>query len=471
MGISRGFSSHRPSNFSRNSLPSGSKLPEEDYLDALRAYADTMYGRMLDTAEGKQFFLDKTPAYALVLPFLTKLYPNAKYVVLTRHPLAILTSYVNSFFDGEWEVAQSHNPILERYVPALAKMVRDKPVPLAHLRYEEFVANPEAGFRTICDYLGVEFEASAIDYQESGKSFEGLGDPTGVHQHDRPVTSSVGSWAGEIAAAAWALDEHPCTYDGWDVDGDGICGIPDNCPNTPNASQADSDADGVGDACDNCIGAPNPGQEDMDNDGEGDACDTDIDGDGCENGVDEDALDPTQVVGWWTSATCTPSSGLVTDWAGTDSDGDGIRDCQEPDNDADGVPDAQDVCPTIYGTNPAMCMQYEDCPLISIFSMCEIVPCLDILVMIDSLINPDPTTIFERVDVIAEGVLRLQVAQGENPREIARLMARGFGVQLDREDAAAIEVHFDRARLVGDLVGDAIHVNVVDGVAEVSMGE
>ena len=200
MGISRGFSSHRPSNFSRNSLPSGSKLPEEDYLDALRAYADTMYGRMLDTAEGKQFFLDKTPAYALVLPFLTKLYPNAKYVVLTRHPLAILTSYVNSFFDGEWEVAQSHNPILERYVPALAKMVRDKPVPLAHLRYEEFVANPEAGFRTICDYLGVEFEASAIDYQESGKSFEGLGDPTGVHQHDRPVTSSVGSWAGEIAA-------------------------------------------------------------------------------------------------------------------------------------------------------------------------------------------------------------------------------------------------------------------------------
>ena len=177
-------------------LPRG----EEDYLDALRAYADTMYGRMLDTAEGKRFFLDKTPAYALVLPFLTKLYPRAKYVVLTRHPLAILTSYVNSFFDGEWEVALGHNPILERYVPALAAMVRDEPVPLVHLRYEKFVADPEAGFRAICDYLGVEFEASAIDYQESGKSFEGLGDPTGVHQHDRPVTSSVGSWAGEIAA-------------------------------------------------------------------------------------------------------------------------------------------------------------------------------------------------------------------------------------------------------------------------------
>lgn len=177
-------------------LPRG----EEDYLDALRAYADTMYGRMLDASGGAQFFLDKTPAYALVLPFLTKLYPNAKYVVLTRHPLAILTSYVNSFFDGEWEVALNHNPILERYVPALAKMAREKPVPLVHLRYETFVEDPEKGFREICAYLGVEFEASAIDYQASGESFEGLGDPTGVHQHDRPVTSSVASWAGEIAA-------------------------------------------------------------------------------------------------------------------------------------------------------------------------------------------------------------------------------------------------------------------------------
>ncbi|MDG2305923.1 MAG: sulfotransferase [Candidatus Binatia bacterium] len=178
-------------------LPQG----EDDYLEALRAYADSMYGRMLDSAgEKKRYFLDKTPAYALVLPFLTKLYPNAKYVILTRHPLAILTSYVNSFFDGEWEVALSHNPILERYVPALAKMVREKPVALAHVRYEEFVADPEKGFRGICEYLDIPFDSSAIDYQESGESFEGLGDPTGVHQHDRPVTSSIGSWAGEIAA-------------------------------------------------------------------------------------------------------------------------------------------------------------------------------------------------------------------------------------------------------------------------------
>ena len=53
-------------------LPRG----EDDYLDALRAYTDTLYGQMMARRPGKRFFLDKTPAYALVLPFLAKLYPR-----------------------------------------------------------------------------------------------------------------------------------------------------------------------------------------------------------------------------------------------------------------------------------------------------------------------------------------------------------------------------------------------------------
>jgi len=177
-------------------LPHG----EADYLDALRAYTDTMYGRMLATAPGKRFFLDKTPAYALVLPFVAKLYPGAKYVVLTRHPLAVQSSYVESFFDGDWAVAVTHNPILARYVPALASFVRDRPVPLLHVRYEELVRDPEAEFRRICEHLGIPFEAAAIAYGEKGDAPKGLGDPTGVARHTRPVTTSVSKWAAEIAA-------------------------------------------------------------------------------------------------------------------------------------------------------------------------------------------------------------------------------------------------------------------------------
>jgi hypothetical protein len=181
-------------------LPRG----EADYLDALRAYTDTLYARILATAPGKRYFLDKTPAYALVLPFLTRLYPRAHYVVLTRHPLAVLSSYVESFFDGDYQVAVAHNPILARYVPALARMLREKPVPFVHVRYEELVREPETHFRRICDHLGIPFEAGAIAYGERGEAPKGLGDPTGVARHTRPVTGSVSKWAAEIAA-------HPAT--------------------------------------------------------------------------------------------------------------------------------------------------------------------------------------------------------------------------------------------------------------------
>jgi len=177
-------------------LPRG----EADYLDALRAYTDTMYARIMATAPGKRLFLDKTPAYALVLPFLTKLYPKARYVVLTRHPLAILSSYVESFFDGDWHVAVEHNPILARYVPALATILRERPVPFVHVRYEELVRDPETQFHRVCEHLGIPFEPGAIAYGEQGDAPKGLGDPTGVAQHTRPVTTSVSRWAAEIAA-------------------------------------------------------------------------------------------------------------------------------------------------------------------------------------------------------------------------------------------------------------------------------
>lgn len=57
-----------------------------------------------------------------------------------------------------------------------------------------------------------------------------------------------------------------------DSDGDGVPNNLDNCPNTPNPTQADIDNDAAGDVCDNCPNIANPGQQDSDNDGIGDAC-------------------------------------------------------------------------------------------------------------------------------------------------------------------------------------------------------
>ena len=76
----------------------------------------------------------KTPAYALVLPFLVRLYPRARYIVLTRHPAAIFSSYSASFFDNNDQEAVHFNPVLARYVPAIGGFLREPPARTAPSR-------------------------------------------------------------------------------------------------------------------------------------------------------------------------------------------------------------------------------------------------------------------------------------------------------------------------------------------------
>ncbi len=140
-----------------------------------------------------------------------------------------------------------------------------------------------------------------------------------------------------------------CTPSCPDADGDGICDAADNCPSTPNASQADSDGDGVGNACDGCPNDPlkiapgtcGCGIADTDSDGDGtpncnDLCpndplkiapgtcgcgvaDTDSDGDGTPNCNDGCPNDPLKIA----PGTC--GCGV----ADTDSDGEGTRNCND----------------------------------------------------------------------------------------------------------------------------------------------
>lgn len=73
-----------------------------------------------------------------------------------------------------------------------------------------------------------------------------------------------------------------------DADLDGVSGPEDNCPGVANQLQVDTDGDGFGDECDLCPFQPDEVQRDLDGDGTGDACDGDVDGDGIANETDAD---------------------------------------------------------------------------------------------------------------------------------------------------------------------------------------
>ncbi|MEZ4330647.1 MAG: sulfotransferase [Myxococcota bacterium] len=181
-------------------LPGG----ERAYLAALRAYCDAIYRGLLSAGSGSpRLLLDKTPAYALSLDFLARLYPTARYVVLTRHPLAVWSSYVDSFFDGDDRVAHAHNPLLERYVPAIARFLRAASVTIHHVEYEALVRDPERHARALAAFLGIDFEPAMVDYghdpEARRSAARGLGDPMTVARETRATTRSVAKWAHAAA--------------------------------------------------------------------------------------------------------------------------------------------------------------------------------------------------------------------------------------------------------------------------------
>lgn len=176
----------------------------QDYWRACRAYCDTLYSAHMSTGTGKETLcIDKTPEYTTIWPFIFKVFPDARFIILTRHPGAIFTSFANSFFDGDFAAAQQHDAILERYIPALAGILRQNETAYHHLRYEDLVTVPEQSLRKLCEYLTIPYEDSMVAYGNKANqraAGAGLGDPVGVKQQTRPSSKGIDQWANELAS-------------------------------------------------------------------------------------------------------------------------------------------------------------------------------------------------------------------------------------------------------------------------------
>ena len=88
----------------------------------------------------------------------------------------MFVSYAESFFGGDFEEAARFNPILRRYVPAIAQLIRADSGPLLHVHYESLLADPEAVLAEISAFVGVEIPSEALEYGQASVP-DGRGDP------------------------------------------------------------------------------------------------------------------------------------------------------------------------------------------------------------------------------------------------------------------------------------------------------
>jgi hypothetical protein len=162
------------------------------------------------THSGKDVIVDKTPPNTLIWPRLHRCWPKARYIVLLRHPAAVITSLTDRRTDPDHEAIRAE--VLD-YSEKLEEARRNLD---AHvITYEELTAEPEKATRGICDHLGVPWEPGMLDYgsKDHGTFRPQLGDWSSTIKSGRVQTARTAAPGTELPprlaelAEAWGYSD------------------------------------------------------------------------------------------------------------------------------------------------------------------------------------------------------------------------------------------------------------------------
>jgi Sulfotransferase family len=135
-----------------------------------------LWDRLLDWElqnSGKARFVNKTPADVFIWRRIAECWPDAGFIFLLRHPLAILRSRQAV---RPQDSIEQHLEMVLGYANALEEARRE--LQGLTLRYEELTADPIGATKRVCDFLQVAWEPQMLDYGrfEHGRYRPGLGD-------------------------------------------------------------------------------------------------------------------------------------------------------------------------------------------------------------------------------------------------------------------------------------------------------
>lgn len=130
--------------------------------------AEHLMGLVRNLAPGRGFrrFTDKLPENVFRVGILGRMFPNARIVVLRRHPLdSCVSCLLNRFNDIQYSFTNTIPALAAQYIAyekALAHWKRVSPLAIHELRYESLVAEPEPEIRRLLDFLGLPWDPACL---------------------------------------------------------------------------------------------------------------------------------------------------------------------------------------------------------------------------------------------------------------------------------------------------------------------
>jgi len=144
--------------------------------------------------QGKRYFLDKTPRYYNIIDDLYELFPQAKFVILFRNPLAVLNSVLNTWVKDDYSLLANNFDDLMIAPHKLVKFSTKHQEISIKVQYEDLVTTPEAVIKEVCQFLGIEYSENMIAYGERLNPGWKFGDQVGVRKSTRPNFESLNKW-------------------------------------------------------------------------------------------------------------------------------------------------------------------------------------------------------------------------------------------------------------------------------------
>ncbi len=168
------------------------------------------------SGRGVRMLSEKTPDNVLVFAELAELLPDAKFLFVIRDPRAVVASLMKTGrkavaenlpapeYSLDFQKAIRH---VEECHEAGFRFVKSAPERVLVVAYEELVRAPDAGARSICGFLGLDWSGNMLN--PAGKSHDGERAITGksgnlwydAKSYNRnPSTSSIDKWKKDLNA-------------------------------------------------------------------------------------------------------------------------------------------------------------------------------------------------------------------------------------------------------------------------------
>ena len=151
-------------------------------------------------SQNSSIFLDKTPRYYYIIDEIVKFFPEAKFIILTRNPLDVFNSILNTWVKSNYSFLKNFLDDLFVAPRMLAEGLKNSNI--YHLKYENLISNKNIEIQKLCKYLEIQFESEMLNV--SNAKLWKFGDPN-MNKKKKVSITSQDLWKQGITAQKWRL--------------------------------------------------------------------------------------------------------------------------------------------------------------------------------------------------------------------------------------------------------------------------